>query len=427
MWAQMPWARKGKGAVWVRNFDNFVTKYLEYSDNKFAPKSFHLWSALSIIAGALERKVWLPWNATTTHYPNLYVFLVANPGIGKSSALDRAVDLLAGLGTHDGLSPINIIAEQITEAKLIDSMLDSSKSYMDGSKLIQHCSGYYHASEASNAIKEVFGNPIPCFTSFYDCPRTFRKSTKKDGDVLVNNICFNMIAGCTFEFLGKLITDDNIMGGFASRIIYVPFREKMVREVKFQDGLGAVESAEQERMRLALQADLRDIYQMQGAFTAEPAYARAYEKWFLEYEEYRQSNPSEKLQSLLVRRPTIMLKLGMILSASENSDRVLRLHHIDGAQKLIESVESQLPGMLREMKSQQVGSQGGINHAVMRQFDGGQQVTLAKLRAALLMSGHDGQRLAQTVEHMIRNNLLGTVEGPEGPSLKLLVNPDAHL
>jgi hypothetical protein len=232
-----------------------------------------------------------------------------------------------------------------------------------------------------------------------------------------------MIAGCTFEFLGKLITDDNIMGGFASRIIYVPFKDKLIRDIKFQDGLGAQQNAEQERTRRLLIADLNDIYQMQGEFVAEPAYARGYEKWFLAYETFRQNNPSEKLQSLLVRRPTIMLKLGMILSASESSDRILRLHHLEGAQHMIEGVEAHLPGMLREMKSQQIGTQGGMNHAIMKQFDGKPGVTMAQIRSALLMAGHDSQRIGSTIKEMIDSGLLRS----SGSAVELLVNPDVHL
>lgn len=407
----------------ARNFPNFLEAYLSYSDNGFAPKAFHLWSGISAISAVLERKVSLPWNATTTHYPNMYIFLVANPGIGKSSALDRAVDLVTRVSDIPGNPPVNIIAEQITEAKLIESVADGEKSYFAGSVMTSHCSGYYHASEASNAIKEVFGNPIPCFTNFYDCPRTFKKSTKKDGDLIVNNICFNMIAGCTFEFLGKLITDDNIMGGFASRIIYVPFREKLIRDIKFQDGLNAQMNADQERMRRRLTEDLDQIYKMQGTFTAEEAYARGYEKWFAEYEEARQNNPSEKLQSLLVRRPTIMLKLGMILSASESADRVLKFHHLHGAQTLIENVEKHLPGMLREMKAQQIGTQGGMNHAIMKQFNDKKEVTLEQVRSALLMSGHDPMRVSATIQEMINGGMLKSA----GASLKLLVDPDIHL
>src|SRR6185437_11776638 len=76
----------------ARNFPNWIEAYCDYAADGFVPPQFNEWAALSAVAAALERKVWLPWGDTFNFYPNLYVLCVSMPGIGKSTALNKAVD-----------------------------------------------------------------------------------------------------------------------------------------------------------------------------------------------------------------------------------------------------------------------------------------------------------------------------------------------
>ena len=75
----------------MRNFDNFLSSYMDYAVDGFCPDEFHFWTGVSVIAGALERKVWTNVTAQWTLYPNLYVLLISNPAIGKSSAGNKGV------------------------------------------------------------------------------------------------------------------------------------------------------------------------------------------------------------------------------------------------------------------------------------------------------------------------------------------------
>lgn len=63
----------------------YLNDYLEMVEETETPRLHHIWTALSIMSGALGRRCWLPFG-TSKIFANQYVFLVGNPGTRKSTA-----------------------------------------------------------------------------------------------------------------------------------------------------------------------------------------------------------------------------------------------------------------------------------------------------------------------------------------------------
>lgn len=408
-----------------RNFENWLDAYLNYSEDGFTPKQFNTWCGLSAIAGALERKVWIPWSDTFSYYPNIYVLLVSLPGAGKSTALNKAVGLLTEMRQRNGL--LKLIPSQVTEAKFIEIM-GTSTSFEIGTKIYNQSSGYYWASEASNSLKNIYGDFIACLTDFYDCPPLWEKATMKGDRLTLHNVTLNLLAGSTLAYLAELINNSNIMGGFASRLIYVIHRDKSVRKQKFQLG-GLDPNGKRATYRTKLIQDLQQIHDMKGPFTSTPEFGEAWETWYPQYESRRQEHASEKLQSLLVRTNTNMLKVSMLMSAAESDDRILKLHHWERARTLIEAHEAELPGIFRESKSLDTKSQEGMNAAIFRAFEGQKQLGLSALKAHLHMKNFSPTQVENSINFMKTHGSLKTVGLLNGGDVlvELAVNPDDHM
>ena len=74
-----------------RQCENWLITLMDYVEETEAPRVFWLWSGLSTIASALQRKVWIPFGMETL-YPNMYIMLVADPGdvdVSIPAALDN--------------------------------------------------------------------------------------------------------------------------------------------------------------------------------------------------------------------------------------------------------------------------------------------------------------------------------------------------
>ena len=77
-----------------RNYPDWLAAFQEYSSYGEAPKRMYFWTGVSTIAGALRRHVWVDMGHFQW-YPNLYVILVAPPGVvAKTTTADIGMDLL---------------------------------------------------------------------------------------------------------------------------------------------------------------------------------------------------------------------------------------------------------------------------------------------------------------------------------------------
>ena len=406
----------------ARNYKNFIDAYVEYHKDQFIPEKFVKWTAISIMAGALERKVWLPWSRSLSIYPNLYILLVAHPAIGKSSAIMPGIKMLREINME--FNSMKFIPSQVTEAKLIEMMRHPSIfEYKNAAQ--KQCAGFYYASEASACLKDLYGGFVSTITAFYDCDPVWEKATvgMKDETYLLVNVCFNLIAGCTFDYLGKLITKDNIMGGFASRLNYVVQNEVITRSSPWQNrGIEKSEAVDYD----LLKADLIDIHQLVGPFRGDSDYQEKWEAWFPTFDLGRQNMESENHQALLARKHTNLLKLSMILSVAESSDRIVKGHHFDEAMAMTDELEEQLPNMLRSGESKEVNTQKGLNAAIFKALlaQPDKSMPYQSLKQKLMYSGFKANDIQSTTDVFRQSNSTITFDGI---NIRLVGNPNKYL
>ncbi len=404
----------------ARKFPNWLKAYQGYANDNYCPDQFHLWSGLSVLAGALERKVWISQGGLVTHYPNLYVLCVSHPGVGKSTAIDRGVELLEMLREIEDPN-FKIIPNQITEPGLLDAM-KLRQEMLFGTKIVFHSSGYFYASEASaSALQNLFGDFNATVTAFYDCPRVFRKKIKSEPEATeLPNVCFNLIAGATFDYLKNLVNEQSVMGGFASRMIYVICKDRIVRQPKWGESFEA-----DFKMRDALFADLCEIHKLQGRFTVTKEFISAWEAWQPEFDKFLIGLQSPRLESLYARKATNLMKICMLLSVSENNDLILTHKHWEQGAEMIEEVSKDNAFIVSSAAIADTGSQTGITQTIGRvlQRNGG-TVPMRVLRTLAMSSGNDVDRINKTIDYMLASNWL-SIDADQ--TVKLLVDPDRYL
>ena len=400
-----------------RNYKNFIEAFTRIYKDGFVPDQFYKWSAISLVAAVLERKVWIPWNNGNI-YPNMYVFLVAKPGVGKSTAMDRATKLLNKMVEGHG-SLVRILPNKVTEPKLLD-ILNEQEYFMYNNKQFPHTSAYYVASEASACFHDVYGGFVQTLTALYDGNDIKKATVSRKQEVHVVNPCLNIVAGCTFDFLGKLLTTEGIMGGFASRITYV-IQDEMMERTSTWLGKDVKKANEDEVYKLM--NDLHKIHTMVGGFGADQEFADAWNTWFPEFDKKLQTTKNEKLQALMVRKSAAMRKLPMILSAAESSDMMLRKRHWDEAIALMDNVESKIPFMIREGQASNTRTQTGVNSMILKLLKASNRSNMSEdmLVAAATSSGHSGILVRQTLLDMCKD---GSMVARKGAGIQLIGNPD---
>ncbi len=415
-----------------RNFSSFLEAYQQFADDNYCPDQFHLWTGLSIIGAAVERKVWLRQtleHASIMHYPNLYVLLVSYPAVGKTTAMDRGIDFLEHMREH--VNPnFNIIPNQITESALLDQMMISQEIEIAG-ELRPHSSGFFYASEASaSALQNLWGDFNATITALYDCPKWFRKKLKSEKEMKeIKNACFNMLAGCTFNYLKELINEKSVEGGLASRFIYVIARERKVRQSKWIDAesLRSKDSLDFEKRLLE---DISQIHALTGRMRPTKGFIEQWEKAQPEFDRYLIGLNSSRLESLNARRFTNLMKVCMLLSVSEGDSLELTEDHWHRGQELIDVVSKDNAFVITSALVGDKESQNGINQAILTAIGDkeGDELPRTTVMRRLARYGGDAYRLEGSLKQLIQARMIDELPQSEGGSrLKLLINPEANL
>lgn len=326
-----------------RNFPNWINAYLEYTKFSESPSKFHFWTAVSVLAGALRRRVWID-QKYFVWIPNFYIIFVAKPGIvSKSTTADIGMSLLREVpGIHFG-------PNSLTWQALIQAMHQSVDTIEDPA------TGELFASSAFSIVASELGSlldfsdraMIDVFVDLWDGRKTWSKRTKLDGEELIENPFINIIGCTTDAWIQENFSKYLLGGGFTSRTIFVYGKSKRHLVAYPADQFGAQHSS----LRQKLIQDLETISQMCGEFRLTPEAKAWGTEWYEGHNaRYSELNPSDEgLASFLARKQTFIHKLAMILSASQREELVITKDDLEFASKMVSAIEGEMEDVFGRM------------------------------------------------------------------------------
>lgn len=312
-----------------RNCKDWIETYLQYTDNSEPPKLYKEWVAISTIAAVLQRKVRLPWE---THiYPNLYIVLVGPAGkCRKGTAMFPAEKMLREVG-------VSIAAEAITREALIRELREATSTEMEVGKPLMHSSLTVFSKELTVFLGYNNMQLMIDLTDWYDSADrwTYRTKDPKLTDEIVG-VWVNMIGATTPEMLQSTLPRDAIGGGLTSRIIFV-YEENKGKSIP-----APFKTPEEEGMEKLLVEDLMQINLMSGPFKVTPKFMDRYVEWYTDdTEQSKFSNTF--LASFTERRPVMLRKIGMILSAARGDSMTVDEADFERALNMLHRTEIKMP------------------------------------------------------------------------------------
>lgn len=313
----------------ARQLSDWISGYVEYSEETEPPYSFRLWCAISVIASVLQRKCKVHWGHLT-FYPNMYIVLVAPSGKArKGTAMGPPLDLLEGLN-------INLAAEATTRERLIERLHESMASdpTLDGS-LGFHASLTIFSPELTVFLGYENEQLMSDLTDWYDCRNHWKYETKTAGVNHIDGIFVNLIGATTPSLIRDTMSRKAIGGGLTSRMIFV------YEEDKGKLCPRPVITDHEKALWQKLQNDLEQIYMMKGSFTLSEDFADYWEEWYIEHHK----NPvfrEENFSGYMERRPNHVMKLSMILSASRSDKMLVEYQDIKRAVQILEFTEKKM-------------------------------------------------------------------------------------
>lgn len=314
-----------------RKFPDFLSAYLKYSEKSEPPTSYHIWTCLSVIAAALQRKVYLKWGFKTL-YPNIYIVLIGPSGCRKGTAMNIGKDLL------QEINGILMASESTTREALIRDMKDSINTFTDPTDqmLKFHSSVTVFSEELSVFLGQQNIKFLADLTDWFDASDQWTYRTKGSGTDKLVGVCVNILGATAPDWLRSILPQEAFGGGFTSRVIFVveEGKKQIVPDPRIPDAI--------QRMRPDLIHDLEIISSMAGEMSFMDSTMEIYTEW------YRKQSLAPVIKDphfagYCERRAIHALKLSMVVSASRSSERIIRPEDFNRALALLESVEPRMP------------------------------------------------------------------------------------
>ena len=257
-------------------------------------------------------------------YPNLYVILVSESGVGMKSTAIK-------IGTNNFLEKavpdLTIMRGAITVKFLVDWMSQAIAKSADGTAEVTiFCEEFRVFAKGLYADSGIIEN----LTKLYDCG-VWEYGTGGSGIYKVEKPCINLLAASTPEWLTTGSAADFIGGGFSSRIVPVAI---VVDEKQVANPKKVPLSTDLEKKLIA---DLTAIGQLKGQFFVTKGAEDFFEQWYIKRDKLK--NPDQRMKGYYSKKHDQALKIAMILSASIDDDLVITEDHIESALQLLGKIE----------------------------------------------------------------------------------------
>jgi hypothetical protein len=304
---------------------------MEYASFSEAPKHMHFWTAVSTVAGALRRRVWIDMAYFRWH-PNFYIILVAPPGIvSKSTTAGIGMSLLKKV------PDIRFGPDVVTWQALVTGFAESTMSY--------EYQGEFHAMSALTIESSEFGNllnpqdkeMVDLLVSLWDGkPGAFEKKTKGSGNDSIENPWINLIACTTPAWIAGNFPEYMIGGGFTSRCLFI-YADKKAKLVAYPT---EIVPQDLRIMAQKLVEDLSQISIMVGQYELTTDAFEWGNAWYSSHYASKHLHlDDERFGGYLARKQTHIHKLAMILAAAESDRMTITAEHLAIADQMVTDLE----------------------------------------------------------------------------------------
>lgn len=300
---------------------SFLENYRHYTQGNETPELIHIWSGLSALSGATEKKLWIDQKMFNLYF-NLYVILVGPPGVvAKSTSMGLALKMLKECGyfTLEG---------SVLKERIIEEMEALEKPCAIG---FNHCSVTYVANEL-NVLLSSGVEMVKFLVDIYDRDDAYVYKTKKSGQYEIAYPYFNLISAAVPQWFGDYVTSDMGSTGFLARCIVVYEEQKRGRYPK------VIYTQEQKEARDRCVETLFAIGNLHGEVSLTEEADQFYYDWYMAQKfnptyDYRINSYLERKNKIHLLKVAGLMAIGDLRQVIEKSDIEKAVHLLEVTEK----------------------------------------------------------------------------------------------
>jgi len=318
-----------------------------------SPQLFIDWTFYAMISAVLSRKVSLfgrpDMGGSNLVFPNQFVVLVADPGIGKSIAANQSEEMIK---SFDGLDKNNKPTQLVKlgpSSTTLEAMLRYMNNHYDIIKVPKDLCGvdgkiYTFSSlallkgeELGTLFKEDTHDLVTFITEGWGC-RDFSRDTKTQGSDMVKNMCLTLLGACTPDWIQRNVSSKILSEGFAARTIFVYGPEKRHLRHKI------VFDTDQLAAREVIRNHIKQLATVYGEVKLSPKTDAWLEEWYLHRN--KPLNDDKRLKDYYSRKRIHLYKLGMAVHFADSVELEVTIKDFEIALDLLARTEQQMHSAL---------------------------------------------------------------------------------
>lgn len=279
-----------------------IADYVEtFSPTTDAPRQFHVFVCLVLMAAVLGRRVWVQDGAQRL-YPNLYVLLLAPSSlyrkstciaIGRALARDLEAAEAGGATTHPLLYP-----GQFTPESLLDILEAQPTGLLEIDEWRQFSDSMRR--DYNSGLREMF-------LSLYDCRGVHRKI--RSGEKRIEAPAMNILSACATPWFVEAVGGGEIRSGFYPRLCMVPAWQKSRHMARGQ--------APHRTNRYNVLKQLAGLRNVAGEMHLPPRLEEVFGEWALgQQKAILGSDHEAEIAGFITRLERVCLKLATLIELS---------------------------------------------------------------------------------------------------------------
>lgn len=335
-----------------------------------SPQTYVDFGFYYLIAAALQRRVWVGPSHFPL-YPNLYVILVGEPGLGKGVTIKPVADMIkhhklkkpssdADVGAMAnyivGANPKDekkddllfpVIAEAITYEALVQLVAASTRfiNYKKFDEKIQkettaiysHASACFCLEELSSLFRKHADDAVNFLLCAWDCG-DYDYITKNSGKDRIRRCCLSLLAGTTTNFMQKTFSSALIGEGFTARTIFIYETSNRSQSLSRPEL-----TPEQQEDADIIRRHVFMLSKLYGPATYTPEAWEFLEHWWKNDHTTKRVNRSPKMLPYYAKKNMQVQKIAMAMHFGETTDSmVIGLETVQRALAVLDHVERKM-------------------------------------------------------------------------------------
>lgn len=316
---------------------DLINQFMLYTEGYPSCDLYRKWSAITMVAGAMERRIHTI-AATQVNWPNLYVMFLGPPGSGKS-----IIDVVGGLWslTKDeyGAPAFFSGVDDATKAALVDALKAAQRVHGPTNYLYHNL--LLPIEEFSVTFSKFEAETLAFLTRVWNGPLHYKEQRRKSGTNTITAPLITGLFGYQPELMNKILIQGAGEQGFLRRTILI-WNERADEKPLFDV------PPLSENLRNQICSRLSEIALLYGEMQWDSDAKTLLARWRAEGQYPRPEH--HNLQYYNLTRVQFIIKLSMVASMSESNNMAVHLNHVERAFDWLLEAERLMPDIFDYMK-----------------------------------------------------------------------------